>query len=532
MAKIKASFTASKGAQQTVKGNAAAATRHPDYTEVHPEWVKVRDCIKGETRIKSKTTTYLPQPEGMKGDYEDSYTAYVERAHFPQVCSYSLQGALGVVITKLPEFNVPPELEYLLTDATKEGDSLSQLFMDIIVDIFATGRCPLVVDIVEDTNEFKFVKYSAESFINWKQEVLGAEKNLILAVFEEEIPKDDDLLSHDVETIYRVLHIDKDGNYASRIFDERGEVEDMFTSPSYMGTSLPFIPVFVGGSINTNVNVQPIPLLSVANCSIQIYRKEADLANSEFLSCNPTLIMTGVSNDDNLPNVVGSSVLINLPDPASRAFYTTTDTAALKHVSDHIKDLYEEAIRHGVSILDARKGVEAAEALRIRQATQSASIYSIYLSAVNVIREGLLAMCEWGGYDKEKVIVEAPNNLTTGIPDSTVIKEIIEGFGRNVVPLTVIHRYLVDSGLIDQKIGFDEYKAQLEEQVDIVTASSEFANPKQPEVPTTEEEPSGDSEVDKSGAGTEGKPAPKKPKTKGAAQAKKDTKDKKGGYTA
>ncbi len=464
--------------EQTITSRSDPSTEHPDYTAIKADWTRVRDCISGESKIKSKKTAYLPQPAGMTGVYASAYDAYIERAHFPLVTSYSLQGALGVVITKLPEFNLPKQLEYLLETATKEGDSLAQLFMDIVVDVFTTGRCPLVVDVVQDTNQFKFVKYQAEDLVNWKQEAIGSEKNLILGVIKEKLPENDDILAHTTEDVYRVMYI-QDGKFTSRAFKDAGtEIEDLLTSPSYMGKSIDFIPLFVAGSINTNIDIQPIPLLATANCAIQIYRKEADLSNSEFLTCNPTLIMTGVTDDDDIPNVVGSSVLINLPDPQSRAFYTQTDTVALQHVKEHIKDLYEEAIRHGVAILDARKGVEAAEALRIRQATQSASIYSIYLSALNVIHEGLVAMCTWGGFDASEISIDAPTSLTTGIPDSAVIKEIIEGFGKNVIPLSVIHRYLIASDLIDNKISFDDYMNQLTEQRAIITPQKDDASQK------------------------------------------------------
>jgi len=207
--------------------------------------------------------------------------------------------------------------------------------------------------------------------------------------------------------------------------------------------------------------MQPIPLISVANCSVQIYRKEADLANSEYLSCNPTLCIVGATNDENLPNVVGSSVMIVLPNEQARIFYTETDTAALRHVASHIKDLYEEAIRHGVAVLDARKGVEAAESLRIRQSTQSASIYSVFLASMNAIKQGLDAMCDWGGYNKEEVVVDAPSSLTQGIPDSTILDKIMSGFTEGVIPLEVIHRYLVYSGLLEQTVGYDEYVIML-----------------------------------------------------------------------
>ncbi len=458
---IKQSNAAVFTGEQVIVAGSDPTIKHPNYISQERDWDRIRDCIQSESHIKSKTEKYLPRPGGMTGEYADSYDSYLERAHYPQICAYALSGALGVIITKLPEFNVPKQLAYILKEATKDGITIQQLFMEIVIEILQTGKCPLVVDIDPDTNQFKFVKYTAESFINWKEQSKGAEKNLILGVLKEAMPSIEDIFSHDTVDVFRVLTMEGD-TYVSHLFDANGsELPDFFTQPSYMGKPLDEVPLFVAGSINNSTDNQPIPLLSVANCSIQIYRKEADLANSEFLSCNPTLCMVGASNDDDLPNVVGSSVMVVLPDPQARIFYTVTDTAALSHVKTHIDDLYEEAIRHGVAILDTRKGVESAEALRIRQATQSASIYSIYLSALNAVKGGLELMCKWAGWNPEDVVIDAPSALTYGIPDSNVIRSIIEGFGQNVVPLSVIHKYLVGSGLLDQTVSLEEYLGQL-----------------------------------------------------------------------
>jgi len=474
---INASATPFLGTQ-TVESSGDPTIKHPDYLLQQADWERVRDAVQSESVIKSKGEKYLPRPAGMSGEYASAYDAYLERAHYPQICAYALQGALGVIITKLPEFNLPKQLEYLKTNATKDGRTLKQLFMDTVVEILLTGKCPLVVDIVPDTNQFKFVQYTAEAFVNWKEDTIHTEKSMILGVLREAVPNSEDIFSHDTVDVYRVLGLDPKGNYVSRLFESNGsEIMDKFAQPNYMGKTLDEIPLFVAGSINNSTAAQPIPLLSVANCSIQIYRKEADLANSEYLSCNPTLCMVGASNDDDLPNVVGSSVMLVLPDPAARIFYTVTDTAALKHVKTHIDDLYDEAIRHGVAILDTRKGVESAEALRIRQSTQSASIYSIYLSALTAILDGLRMMCKWGGANASEVIADAPSALTYGIPDSNVIREILDGFGQNVVPLSVVHRYLVGAGLLDQTISEKEYLADLVANKKIFDAAGLTVNP-------------------------------------------------------
>jgi hypothetical protein len=449
--------------------NFTVGTTHPDFNKFYPIWERVKDCLDGEDQIKSQEEKYLPRPGGMSGEYADSYDAYLERAHFPLITSYALSGALGVIITKMPEFNVPKKLEYILDSATKDGRSIQQLFLDMVIEVFSTGKVPLVVDVIPDKSEFRFVQYTAFDFINWKTSQYDSTQDLILGVFREEANISEDLFTHNTETLYRVFYINENDQYESRVFTDDLEKVDLASIPTFMGKYIDTLPIFMGGSLNNSFNVQPVPLIPVANCSIKIYRKEADLANSEFLSCNPTLVVVGASNDDNLPNVVGSSVMIAIPNEAARVFYTTTDTQALTHVKNHITDLYDEAIRHGVAILDARKGVESAEALRIRQATQSASLYSIYLSCLNAIKQGLKLMCRWAGYNEDEVIADAPNTLTEGVPDASVMKTLLEGFG-TVIPLNVIHRYMVSSGLIDQTIGFEEYLESLKETAAIADA--------------------------------------------------------------
>jgi len=102
----------------------AVDTVHPDYTKNVKPWARIRDCMDGEDVVKDKGEVYLPRPSAMTGDRAKYYEGYKERAHFPLVTAYALSGALGIVITKMPEFNVPKQLEYILKTATKDGRSL------------------------------------------------------------------------------------------------------------------------------------------------------------------------------------------------------------------------------------------------------------------------------------------------------------------------------------------------------------------------------------------------------------------------
>ncbi len=441
------------------------STEHSDYTRYKSDWTKIRDAIAGESVIKSKNETYLPRPAGMSGEYADAYDDYKERAHFPLICSYALQGTLGIILSRQPEFKVPKKLEYLLKRATNDGLSLNQLFLSMINDVLQTGRVPIVIDIDQKRNEFRFVKYNAEDFINWKTKINNeeAKKELSLAVFKELVPNASDEFDHGTKDGYIVLSLLDNECIVRKYVQDKVDPETT-TGLLYYGRPIEQIPVFIAGSIDNSIDVQPIPLLAVANASIQIYRKEADLSNAEYLSCNPTLVATGVVSEDEIPNVIGSSVLITLSDPTARVFYTKTDVAALTHVAKHIDSLYEEAIRHGVSLLESRKGVEAAEALRIRQSVQSATIYSVYLSVCNAITEGLKLMCRWAGLNEDSVDVDKPSSLTQEVPDSQMIKQLVEGYMSKVIPLHVIYRYSHLTGLIEADVTYEDYVKLLSEQ--------------------------------------------------------------------
>ena len=72
-------------------------------------------------------------------------------------------------------------------------------------------------------------------------------------------------------------------------------------------------------------------------------------------------------------------------------------------------------------------------------------------------------MCDWGGYNKDEVIIDAPSSLVLGTPDANVMRELATGVGNSVYPLSVSWRYQIQSGLLDQTVSFEEYVALLED---------------------------------------------------------------------
>ena len=163
------------------------------------------------------------------------------------------------------------------------------------------------------------------------------------------------------------------------------------------------------------------PLLGVSDISISIYQKDADMSNAEFLTCNPMLVTTGVSEEvdsegcptGNVSFPIGSNVTMNLPDTESQAFYVEPQSSCLNHMLNRIKDLKEEAVQYGAAVLSTNKNAaEAAETVKIRQAGNSSSLRTIVKSVGEGISQILQYAYMWEtNSNKESKELEFKPNL-------------------------------------------------------------------------------------------------------------------------
>jgi hypothetical protein len=479
---------------------ASVSTKHPQYEASIFAWRQVRDCIEGEAQIKRRDTVYLPMPSGMlnatKGpsiqtsassstsaldqrnrtidqDLNPNYhtnpafMAYKTRAQFPDITAFSLRGLIGVALRKDATIELPNTYDYL------EG-MVEDLYSFSISEVLQTGRLGYLVDIADDGN-FKILPYEAESIINWRQEtkkdVEGVNTATTMVVLEEYVPKLDDPFASELQMQYRVLEL-IDGVYTSTLYTADGDIipvlvgkEMMATiTPMYKGKTLNKIPFFFAGSTNTNPTPNVIPLGSISSIAIQVYMKSADLSQSEFLSCNPTLVLQGVSKED-APIVVGSSVAICLPDPESKAYYTETDTAALQHVMAHIKELFEQAVAYGANLLGgSSKSVESGEALRLRQSAASATLISVIRNIEKAFDDILDLIAMWAGADPEAFNFDPDKDLVDLKLTAQEITALVSAWmTRGLSQESLVDNLRRAGYVIEGRTALDEIAAILEE---------------------------------------------------------------------
>ncbi len=409
---------------------AEASTKHPQYQLNRWSWRLQRDAIEGEGAIKRADTTYLPMPSGMsnlpdapqlqiddssniigkstQSDFDHNkehdpsyhsnpaYMAYKKRAHFPDITASTLRGLMGLAISGKPTINLPAQMEYLIDNATKENKNLDELYTLLLSNLISQGRYILTADIDKNDDLLKIVPYQAKSFINWKTDING----LTLGVFEGAVGNADDIFSHDPQTIFSASILgktEKTGDsqiYHVKTFDENNKLISEVI-PSYKGVVLKFLPIVTAGSTNLDADVDIQPLYGIANTAVQMYQKSADLSMSEFMSCNPMLVMTGI-DEDSSPQVVGSTVMLAIANDAAKVFYPATDTSALTHVMAHIDKLMNEAVSYGSNLLGRdTTSAESTVTVKTRQFQNGANLLSLVDVAGEAMESILKMIAKW-----------------------------------------------------------------------------------------------------------------------------------------
>lgn len=432
----------------------AVEDKNPQYLNKEYEMRQMRDTADGVTCVKRSGSLYLPIPNsmfeeedqkptgisnssgqegGFEGNHKEgifrapyehkiaSYSAYVQRARFPDITSLLIRGMTGIATKKPAMINLPDNIDYLNSRATRDGKDLHELFSFMISELLTTGRIVLLLDVDTINNQLVIVPYVAESFINWKTQTDQVTGNEVLkvGVFEHRTPMaNQDEFSQETMPAHFVLRNEADIKTSSES-EETTRIDVYATQqyldgkpqevvvPSLRGKAFPFPPISVAGVAGVDFNFGTSPMIGVSDIAISIYQKEADMAQSEFLTCNPMLVTTGTSKED-VPNIVGSGVVWSFPDTDSNAKYVEPQANCLDHMRMRIADLMKEAIQYGVSVLGTDgNSAEAADTIRMRQAGNSSNLRTIIQSCEESINNILEFAYEW----------EA--NTTGGFPEVT-----------------------------------------------------------------------------------------------------------------
>lgn len=294
--------------------------QHDDYSENYPLWETVDDVCEGESCVKEKGITYLPQPNptDMSPENKARYEQYKARAVFYNVTGRTLTGLTGAAFSQVPTLTVPPLLSYVTDDIDGQGLSIYQQSQAALSELLQKGRCGLLADYpkteapasLADQQSGRIratvAMYEAESIINWRTEKVGANHVLSLVVLKEcaEEVTLDGFGSEEVEQ-YRVLRM-LNGAYVVEIWrkddketdpDKMWKIYDQYLPLNSAGRPWTRIPFTFVGSQSNSTNCDPSPLYDLATLNLAHYRNSADYEDSVYMIGQPQAWISGLTEE-------------------------------------------------------------------------------------------------------------------------------------------------------------------------------------------------------------------------------------------
>jgi hypothetical protein len=482
-------------------------TRHPLFQEMEFNWYMVRSAIGGSQSIKRANSLFLPIPAAMANAPAPSYSnrndlngpvfreletrspnyhpnpayaAYKTRAQFPDMTSNTLRGLIGIALKREPIVELPPSMEYLMDEtATATGETLVDLFKLALSEVLQTGRMAITLDVNSYTGRIYMVPYAAETFINWRSGFVKGQIGFNMMVFEEEIygPIGDDPFGQEKTTMQRAAFLDADGIYTVQTYADGAPLSEPI-QPAFMGRRLDFIPNVVIGSTNFDSKPDIVPLAGLAETAVHIYMKNADLSQSQYMTANPLLAFLGVRPDD-VPNVVGATVAIAIPNEAGDVKYVEVAANGLNSIQASIDKLFEQAMAQGAALLGGTsKAAEAAEAIRLRQEASGATLKGVVEQCGRGIEKLLKQMAVWMGENPDSVVFDPLTEFSEHALSAPEQQALLQMWMNKGISYETFFDNLKAAGIAEEDRTAEEELAAIESEAPVMlTPSPELQAP-------------------------------------------------------
>jgi hypothetical protein len=250
-----------------------------------------------------------------------------------------------------------------------------------------------------------FTSYAAEQIINWRTIRRDGQTVLTMVVLSETIeePSDDYFKVKFIEQ-YRVLELDADGIYRSRIWRESSnrkeyEIVSEFV-PTRRGDPLNFIPFTFVGPTSINSDIEKPPLLDLADVNLSHYRSSADLEHGRHWSGLPTLFFSGFDESDEV--VVGSSQAIISKKPDARASFIEFSGQGLGAIERALEEKEQKMAALGARLLENPKaGVESAKTVELRQTGEASVLKAMAATTSHALTRALKQYLWWQGVEAD-----------------------------------------------------------------------------------------------------------------------------------
>jgi len=409
--------------------------RHPDYVDTIDEVKTVRDAIEGSNAIKNgdRSKIYLPNPTDtdilLGQDLVESrnrYNRYKNRAEYDAFPGRTESGYVGALKSTPPDFaEIPPEIDYLLTDSDGDNLTLSESieitqanllevkFHGLLVDFNGLTQIDINDDSPQLTNaqakeldlKATIKHYPRESIVDWDYGVVNNQNQLTFVKLMEKVSEINRETLQRVEVENQlVLALDENGEYYQQQITKTAEGKDQISERLYPENNsgrlnlIPFEIVIDQKQKSSSIPKQLGILYPICLKAIARYQVNADLKEAIHRSAQPTMwssgwdersfkIYTDLTGHEHI--ATGSGAHIPIPKGSEIGYleWNADSNAMFKYLEGNQKEAKALGARFDTS--DPKD--EAVGVAKIRSAEELSALMNIQSS----IRESYIRVLGW-----------------------------------------------------------------------------------------------------------------------------------------
>ena len=343
---------------------------HPKYRYYQNALIDCRNAFEGGRAIKAAGQRYLPR---LKSQRDDDYNSYKERAFFFSITNKTVSALVGMVMSRPPQLQHTDEMNVFFKE--RQGAQFLEIASTTIEEVLLMGGYGILIDAPQDGAQVpRLPRYSRESIINWKVDDSGRPTLIVLC--EEAIRnKADDEYEFEIIKRYRKLYLDLAGQYRSALYDDdKSFISEVI--PTLKGQPLDHIPFYMFTPLGLQMDIMKPPMLDIVDLNISHYRTSADLEHGRHFTGLPTPVIIGMEKGDDM--YIGSQAAWILPNPDADAKYLEFTGQGLTSLERALSEKQSQMASMSARMLDnSKRGSEAAETVKLRYMSESASLITV-----------------------------------------------------------------------------------------------------------------------------------------------------------
>lgn len=421
-------------------------TKHPQYSEKKADLTT--DAYKGEV------LDYIPR---LKSQTNEDYRAYRDRGVYYNVVKPTVEACVGSILRKPYVTNEP--------DPYIDGNlSLDNFSGQIIRCVLNQGRTGILADYSETKNTPYLCYYERGNIINWYEYDDKLECVVLYETCYEPDPNDKYTLV--LVERYRELYMtgvpgEEQRRYQVRVWQKDSQnnfkvIEER--EPTYRSIPFDHIPfVFVNPFDTSLASYSPV-MYTLAMISLAHFKNSVDQEYGLHKLALPTPWFTGDLQEDTSEIVMGGERFIGF-EQGSTVGMLEFSGQGLKSIDDAMKHKEELMAATGAKLLTSKKGVESSESLRIRSASESASLINVATAVEDGLQQALTHYRMWNGTTEEATF-EFDKDFTSIRLEPQDVQVLLSSLIAGKISQDTFLRNLYEGEIVD---NVDEEKKRLEQ---------------------------------------------------------------------